>query len=189
MDIIVLQHAAHLLSSLCRGAPVYAAQPPQPPPASATRLALCERMMSDRLMRAALQLLQASNDSIISYTISIIHAFAVTSTSNRRRLIAAGALPALTRASASGRHSLRAEALDAVAVLLLHRHNATVAVVSDAADDVALDAAAAARSDIDALLPALLSAAASGDVLIASAAPLLHYTVVMLDEVEQFVAK
>ena len=192
MQLIVLRHATTLLVSLCGGsasAATAGAQLSLPSPSSSTaRSVLSESMLTPQLTHATLLLLPSPNDAIKSHAVSIIRAFATASARNKQRFMSGGALSALIGASVSGQHAVRAAAVEALAVLLLPSGEDAAASSAEAAhvDSVA---AAAARDQMDALMSALVSAASSGDLLVASALPLLHHAVVALDAVGQFVAR
>jgi hypothetical protein len=111
------------------------------------------------------------------------------SSRNRLRLLSAGAVQTLTPATTYGQPAVRAGALHALALLILPNDASASAAADDGVDVHAVNAAAATRSHIDALVPALLSAASSGELLILAAIPLLHYVVVILDAVKHFVMK
>ncbi len=187
MDLIVLQHATALVGSLCGRSATVAIPGTLPTSPSAARSVLSQRMLTPQLIRAALHLLRASNDAVRAHAVSIICAFAAASTRNKLRFVSDGAISALTGAAATGQHSVRAAALDALAVLLLP-DNSVHSFPDDAAGSDS-EIAAAARAQMDALMPALVSAAGSGDLLVDSALPLLHYVVDTLDAVEHFSAR
>lgn len=193
MELIVLQQATAAISSLCSGQRSQAVEPSsyRTPPLflSAVRVALCEGMLSSQLIDTALRLVLASSDAVSTLAVTIIHTFTAVSSRNRLRLLSAGAVQTLTHATTSGQPAVRAGALHALALLILPNDAFASAAAADGADVHAVNAAAATRSHIDALLPALLSAASSGELLISAAIPLLHYVVVILDAVEHFVMK
>ena len=81
------------------------------------------------------------------------------------------------------------QALDTLTLLLVHDDAAAYALAAADYEGPALDAATAARSHIDELMPVFLSAAASGELLMAAALPLLDYVIVALGAVEHFVAR
>jgi hypothetical protein len=84
---------------------------------------------------------------------------------------------------------VRVQALDTLTLLLVHDDAAAYALAAADADGPTRDAATAARSNIDELMPAFLSAAASGELLMAAVLPLLDYAIVALGAVEHFVAR
>lgn len=188
MDLIVLQQATALLESLL-GTSRFADAAGKLSPSSAARSILSEQMLTPQLIRAVLQLLRASDEPVRAHAVSIIRAFAATSTRNKLRFVSDGAITVLTAAAASGQHAVRASALDALAALLLLQ--AETSALSPSADDARAgsEIAAAARAQMDALMAALVSAAGSGDLLVVSALPLLHYAIVVVGAIEQFVTR
>jgi hypothetical protein len=193
MELIVLQQATAALSSLCSGQRSQAAESSyyQPPSLSVStaRVVLCEGMLSSQLIDTALRLVLASNDAVSALAVTIIHTFTAVSGRNRLRVLSAGAVKTLTRATTSGQPAVRAGALHVLALLLLPNDSSASAAADDGVDVHAENAAAVTRSHLDALVPALLSAASSGELLISAAVPLLQHVVVVLGAVEHFVIK
>jgi hypothetical protein len=74
-------------------------------------------------------------------------------------------------------------------VLIVPRDTAASAGDDDIVDALAADVAAVARSYMDAIMPALLSAVSSGELLVKAAMPLLHHVVVALGAAEQLFMK
>jgi hypothetical protein len=188
VDLLLLRNTAAFIESLCVGSYLKAAQPSSSS-RLATRAIVCERIVSTKLTESVLRLLRASDTEITSHAVAIIHALAAASSRNRLLLLSAGAVASLASASTSGRPAVRVQALDTLTLLLVHDDAAAYALAAADADGPTRDAATAARSNIDELMPVFLSAAASGELLMAAVLPLLDYAIVALGAVEHFVAR
>jgi hypothetical protein len=185
MSVMVLQHAAALLSSLCSADSI---APPSSSFASAAHASLVERLLSPQLLLACMRLLDSSNAAVALQSITILRAFAAATSGNKERILKADAVPALSRLSSSGQYHVRAAALGALSTLLLPPTSAPHAADA-AARGPSLNGVAATKSLAQSLMHVLLSAAAAGDVLAAEAMPLLHYFVAELVAVDEFVSR